>query len=49
MNHEPEAQVEGGPLWRLWSTAPVEAAGAEAEAPTGASDRPYPNPLVGVP
>jgi hypothetical protein len=28
---------------------PPEAAGAEAEAPTGASDRLYPNPLVGIP
>jgi len=41
--------VEGGPLWRMWNTAPVEAAGGPAEDPTGASDRPYPNPLVGVP
>ena len=49
VDHEPEALVEGGPLWRLWSTAPADAAGAEAEAPTAASDRPYPNPLVGVP
>jgi hypothetical protein len=47
--HEPEALLEGGPLWRLWSTAPAEAAGGAAEAPTGASNRPYPNPLVGVP
>jgi hypothetical protein len=47
--HEPEALEEGGPLWRLWSTVPPEAAGAEAEAPTGASDRLYPNPLVGIP
>jgi hypothetical protein len=49
VDHEPEALVMGGPLWRLWSTAPVEAAGGPAEVPTGASDRPYPNPLVGVP
>jgi hypothetical protein len=47
--HEPRALEEGGPLWRLWSTVPPEAAGAEAEAPTGASDQLYPNPLVGVP
>jgi hypothetical protein len=49
VDHEPEALLEGGPLWRLWSTAPVEAAGGAAEAPTGASDRPDPNPLVRVP
>ena len=49
VDHEPEALVEGGPLWRLWSTVPAEAAGAEAEALTGASDQLYPNPLVGVP
>ena len=49
VDHEPEALVEGGPLWRLWSTVPAEAAGAEAEAPTGASDCRHPNPLVGVP
>jgi hypothetical protein len=49
VDHEPEALLEGGPLWRLWSTAPVEAAGAEAEAPTGASGSRHPNPLVGVP
>jgi hypothetical protein len=51
VDHEPEALLEGGPLWRLWSTAPAEAAGGVAEAPTGASDRPHPhpNPLVGVP
>ena len=49
VDHEPEALVEGGPLWRLWNSAPAEAAGAQAEAPIGASDRPYPNPLVGVP
>ena len=49
VDHEPEALEEGGPLWRLWSSAPAEAAGAQAEAPIGASDRPYPNPLVGVP
>jgi hypothetical protein len=49
VNHEPEALLEGGPLWRLWSTVPAEAAGAKAEAPTGASDQLYPNPLVGVP
>ncbi len=49
VDHEPEALEEGGPLWRLWSTVPAEAAGAEAEAPTGASDQLYPNPLVGVP
>jgi hypothetical protein len=47
--HEPEALEEGGPLWRLWSTVPAVAAGGPAEDPTGASDRPYPNPLVGVP
>jgi hypothetical protein len=46
---EPEALLEGGPLWRLWSTAPAKAAGGAAAAPTGASGRPYPNPLVGVP
>jgi hypothetical protein len=49
VNHEPEALVEGGPLWRLWSTAPAEAAGTEAEAPTGASGSRHPNPLVGMP
>ena len=49
VDHEPEALVEGGPLWRLWSTVTAQAAGGEAEAFTGASDRPYPNPLVGVP
>jgi hypothetical protein len=49
VDHEPEALVEGGPLLRLWSSASAEAAGAQAEAPIGASDRPYPNPLVGVP
>jgi hypothetical protein len=49
VDHEPEALVQGGPLWRLWSTVPAQAAGAETEAPSGASDRPYPNPLVGVP
>jgi hypothetical protein len=55
VDHEPDALVEGGPLWRLWSTVPAEAASAPmadspaAVAPTGASDRPYPNPLVGVP
>jgi len=47
--HEPASLVEGGPLWRLWSTVPPEAAGAEAEALTGASDQLYPNPLVGMP
>ena len=47
--HEPQYLEEGGPLWRLWSTVPAEAAGAEAEAPTGASDQLYPNPLRGVP
>ena len=49
VDHEPASLVEGGPLWRLWSTAPAEAAGGAAAAPTGASGRPYPNPLVGVP
>jgi hypothetical protein len=49
VDHEPEALLEGGPLWRLWSAAPAEAAGGAAAAPTGASDCPYPNPLVGVP
>jgi hypothetical protein len=49
VDHEPEALLEGRPLWRLWSAAPAEAAGGAAAAPTGASDRPYPNPLVGVP
>ena len=49
VDHEPEALVEGGPLWRLWRTVTAQAAGGEAEALTGASDRPYPNPLVGVP
>jgi hypothetical protein len=48
VGHEPEALVEGGPLWRLWSTVPAEAAGAAAQAHTGASDQLYPNPLVGV-
>jgi hypothetical protein len=47
--HEPQDLEEGGPLWRLWSTVPAEAAGAEAEAPTGASDQLYPNPLRGAP
>jgi hypothetical protein len=47
VDHEPEALVMCGPLWRLWSTAPAEAAGGPAEVPTGASDRPY--PLMGVP
>jgi GH24 family phage-related lysozyme (muramidase) len=28
VDHEPEALVEGGPLWRLWSTVPAEAASA---------------------
>ena len=27
VDHEPEVLLEGGPLWRLWSTAPAEAAG----------------------
>ena len=49
VDHEPEALVDGGPLWRLWSPAPAEAAGGEAEAPTVASDCRHPNPLVGVP
>ncbi len=49
VDHEPEALVEDGPLWRLWSTVPAQAAGAEAVAPTGASDGRHPNPLVGVP
>jgi hypothetical protein len=47
--HEPEALEEGGPLWRLWSTAPADAAGGATEAPTGASPHPHPNLLVGVP
>ena len=51
VDHEAEALEEGGPLWRLWSTAPAEAARGAAEAPTGSSDRPHPhpNPLVSVP
>ena len=28
VDHEPEALVEGGPLWRLWSTAPADVAPA---------------------
>lgn len=55
VDHEPDALVEGGPLWRLWSTVPAEAASAPmADSPAavalaGASGRPHPNPLVGVP
>ena len=49
VDHEPEALVEGGLLWRLWSIVQAEAAGGPAEAPTCASDHPHPNPLVSVP
>jgi hypothetical protein len=38
--HEPQDLEEGGPLWRLWSTVPAEAAGAEAEAPSDQASAP---------
>ena len=44
VDHEPEALEDGGPLWRLWSTVPVEAAGAEAEAPHRCQRPPLPQP-----
>jgi hypothetical protein len=42
--HEPQYLEEGGPLWRLWSTVPAEAAGAEAEAPPGPVTSSTPTP-----
>jgi hypothetical protein len=40
VDHEHQALEEGGPLWRLWSTAPAEATGAEAEAPSDQASAP---------
>jgi hypothetical protein len=50
VDHEPEALVKGGPLWRLWSTetAPI-ATPPLAEATIGASASRHPNPLEGIP
>ena len=50
VDHEPEALVEGGHHWRLWSTetAPI-ATPPLAEATIGASASRHPNPLEGVP
>jgi hypothetical protein len=48
--HEPEALVEGGPLWRPWSTEPAPvAAPGPSEATIGASASRHPNPQEGVP
>jgi hypothetical protein len=50
VDHEPEALVKGGPLWRLWSTetAPI-ATPPPAEATIVASASRHSNPLEGVP
>ena len=39
VDHEPDALVEGGPLWRLWSSAPAEVAPPEL-APAPMADNP---------
>ena len=51
VDHEPEALVEGGPLWRLWitETAPVATPPPPAEATIVASASRHPNPLEGIP